>query len=329
MEDAPAKKAAKAESGSDSSDSEEESSDEESDAEMNGDAEKKAAPATNGDAEAAPSKKRKRDEVEEVAAPLNSSVYVNGFSYDSTEEAIREFFSACGEISTIRLPLWEDSGRLKGFGYIDFAAAEGATAAIAMNGQELDGRWLKIEPSNKGPTNKKPRTFELSERPDGCREVFVGNLSWNATDDEVWKCFEDCGAIARVRIKTDYDTGRSKGFGWVEFESEDAVDKAIKKAGFEIAGRPIRVDYGGKKQTSGGGRGRGRGRGGGRGGRGGYGGRGGGGGYGGGGYGGGRPSYGGGRGGGRGRGRGGGRGRGRGAPRKTGIKASSGTKITF
>lgn len=211
------------------------------------------------------------------------------------------------------------------FSVVEFDTPAAAAKAIELDGQEMMGRWLKVNLSTSPNSNRdsSPRKQELSEKPANCTSVFVGNLSWAATEDQIREIFSSCGSINNVRIATDPESGRSKGFGHVDFDGTDAVDEAVKLTGTEIAGRAIRVDYAGQREGGGGG-GRG-----GRGGRGGFGGRGGGrGGFGGGDRGGrgGRGGFGG-RGGGR-----GGRGGGAGAPinkNKGSIIPGQGKKVTF
>ena len=87
-----------------------------------------------------------------------------------------------------------------------------------------------------------------AEKPEGCCSVFVGNLPWTATEDDLKWLFEDCGEIASARIATDRETGKPRGFGHVDFSSTEAVDKAMLKAGADLYGRPIRVDFGGRTQ---------------------------------------------------------------------------------
>ena len=135
-------------------------------------------------------------------------------------------------------------------------------------------------------------------------KVFVGNLDFRTTKDEVQSLFSQIGAIKDVFFPTDRESGRPRGFAFVEFQSEEDAPKAIEKFnGYELSGRALRVNPAeDRPRGSGGGGGGGRSFGGGGGG--GYGGGGGGGyGGGGGGYGGGGGGYG---GGGRGGSRGGG-----------------------
>lgn len=126
-------------------------------------------------------------------------------------------------------------------------------------------------------------------------KVFVGNLDFNTTKDEVQSLFSQIGEIRDVFLPMDRESGRPRGFAFVEFASDDDAAKAIEKFnGYELGGRALRVNAaedrprggagggGGRPRPSFGGSGGGGGYSGGGGGGGGYGG-GGGGGYGGGG----------------------------------------------
>jgi nucleolin len=82
------------------------------------------------------------------------------------------------------------------------------------------------------------------EKPEGCKSVFVGNLPFSATEEDLKSLFADCGDIEGARIATDRETGRARGFGYVDFADESAVDKAMAMTGSDLNGRAIRVDYG-------------------------------------------------------------------------------------
>lgn len=104
------------------------------------------------------------------------------------------------------------------------------------------------------------------------KNIFVGNLSFNTSEDELRQMFEAYGQVDRVSIMTDRDTGRSRGFGFVEMASNEDGEKAITALnGSQVGGRALNVNEARPKtERSGGG---GRDRGGDRGGRGGGGGR--------------------------------------------------------
>ncbi len=118
--------------------------------------------------------------------------------------------------------------------------------------------------------------------------IYVGNLPWSTTNDELAAMFAQFGVVGRAQIVTDRETGRSRGFGFVEMPNDAEAQAAIQGLNEQpMNGRPLTVNVAQPRQERGP-RGGGGGYGGGGGGGGGYGGgggrRGGGGGYGGGGY---------------------------------------------
>ena len=90
------------------------------------------------------------------------------------------------------------------------------------------------------------------------KRIYVGNLSWNTSEDELRDFFAAFGSVTSVSIITDRDTGRSRGFAFVEMEDADAV-RAIQEAnGKELGGRSLRIDEAQERQRGGGGGGGGR-----------------------------------------------------------------------
>lgn len=96
------------------------------------------------------------------------------------------------------------------------------------------------------------------------KKLYVGNLAWGVTDEELQNLFSEFGSVASAVVITDRETGRSRGFGFVELE--DGADQAIEAMnGQEIQGRPLRVNEAQSKDRGGrGGGGGGGNRGGGR-----------------------------------------------------------------
>lgn len=103
------------------------------------------------------------------------------------------------------------------------------------------------------------------------KKIYVGNLSYQTTEGDLTSLFEQVGQVDSVNVITDRDTGRSKGFAFVEMNNEDA-DKAITQLnGTEVSGRTLTVNearpreersgnrggYGGGRNSGGGGGGRG------------------------------------------------------------------------
>jgi len=75
-------------------------------------------------------------------------------------------------------------------------------------------------------------------------KLFVGGLSWDTTEDGLRQAFSEFGDIDSVRILTNRDTGKSRGFGFVEYKEKTAAEDAVQKLnGSELDGRNIKVDF--------------------------------------------------------------------------------------
>ncbi len=74
------------------------------------------------------------------------------------------------------------------------------------------------------------------------QKAYVGNLSYSTTEDGLKSFFADCGEIVDVRLITDRDTGRSKGFAFVTFAAREGLDAAIAKNNTELDGRSLRIN---------------------------------------------------------------------------------------
>lgn len=73
-------------------------------------------------------------------------------------------------------------------------------------------------------------------------KLFVGNLPWNVGDLELEDFFNQHGEVQRARVVTDRETGRSRGFGFVEMDVSDVSSVINATNGIELQGRPLRVN---------------------------------------------------------------------------------------
>ncbi|EPX72616.1 gar2 [Schizosaccharomyces octosporus yFS286] len=301
------KKEEKKESSSESSSESESSSDSESDSEEEKKEEKKGkksskssssesdsdsdssdSDSSSSDASSGSSeKKRKAEAVEEekpakVSKPVDSNesctLFVGRLSWSVDDQWLGSEFEEFGTVVGARVIMDGQSGRSKGYGYVDFDSPEAVKKACEVSGQkEIDGRAVNLDVSAPRPSNPQPygqqRAGKFGDQLSAPSDtVFVGNLSFNVTEDDVGSAFATCGEIQSVRLPTDPQSGRLKGFGYVTFSDIDSAKRCVEMNGHFITGRPCRLDFstprtgGGGRGGFGGGRGRGAPRGGGRGG---------------------------------------------------------------
>ncbi len=98
-------------------------------------------------------------------------------------------------------------------------------------------------------------------------KLYVGNLAYSVTSENLGAMFAPYGSVESARVITDRDSGRSKGFGFVEMSNSDEASKSINELnGKEVEGRALNISEAKPQEnrSSGGGRGFGRGRSGGR-----------------------------------------------------------------
>jgi len=82
--------------------------------------------------------------------------------------------------------------------------------------------------------------------------IFVGNLTWTTTEDDLTQLFEPFGAVYQARIATDRETGRSRGFGFVEMPNDAEGEWAIEALnGTSLGGRALTVNEARPRQDRG------------------------------------------------------------------------------
>ncbi|KAH6641674.1 hypothetical protein F5144DRAFT_564551 [Chaetomium tenue] len=133
----------------------------------------------------------------------------------------------------------------RGFAYVDFATFDANVAAIALSETEwyrrkllikdsksFEGRPKKEEPAAvaaDGTTSKGAGSSDAKAAgPGASTKIFVGNMSFNTTEDDLYAHFEKCGKIRWIKVATFEDSGKCKGYGWVNFEDAEAAAWAVK-----------------------------------------------------------------------------------------------------
>eukprot|EP00929_Paragymnodinium_shiwhaense_P098306 TRINITY_DN597_c1_g4_i1.p1 TRINITY_DN597_c1_g4~~TRINITY_DN597_c1_g4_i1.p1 ORF type:complete len:551 (-),score=275.61 TRINITY_DN597_c1_g4_i1:267-1832(-) len=226
--------------------------------------------------EEAPKKKKSKKEAakeEEEEAPKAKKteekeddgcleVFVGGLPWETTEEVLRKDFAECGEITNFKMPM-NDEGKAKGIAFIEFADAAGVTKALAFDGTEYGGRWLKVKKSSDPPSKdggKSKGKGKDGKGKDGGKgakefEIFVGGLPFETTEDVLKKDFAECGEIVNFRLPLN-DEGKSRGIAFIEYTNQDSVDKALKFHETEYGGRWISVRKAGDRGDKGKGKGK-------------------------------------------------------------------------
>lgn len=188
--------------------------------------------------------------------PQENSVFLGNLDFGATEEQIMEMCNDLvgpGCATRVRLATNRDTGRPRGFGHIDFDSPESAKKAVAeLNGISLLGREIRVDHAmRKEDMPARPASAGRSNFGGGSKEnsVFIGNLSWDMTQEIMEEMIGDIlgqGLTSNIRLATDRETGRPKGFAHVDFKDAETAERAVSELnGLEVLGRQLRVDKAG------------------------------------------------------------------------------------
>ncbi|KAF1670767.1 nucleolin, partial [Pygoscelis papua] len=181
----------------------------------------------------APEAKKKKTDGPTSAFSLFVGNLVSTKEYEELKTGIKEFFGKKNiDILDVRI------GASKRFGYVDFSSAEDLDKALQLNGKKLMGLEIKLEKA------KSKETIKENKKERDARTLFVKNLPYRLTEDEMREVFENAQEIRIVMNKE----GNSKGMAYVEFKTEAEANKALEeKQGTEIDGRAMVIDFTGEK----------------------------------------------------------------------------------
>lgn len=170
-------------------------------------------------------------------------VYVGGIPYYSSEDDIRSFFEGCGSITALDCMTFPESGKFRGIAILTFKTDAAAQRALALDGADMGGFFLKVQPykanREKVKSNHEKEDF-APKMIEGYNRIYVGNLAWDITEVDLRKFFSDC-KISSIRFGTDKETGDFKGFAHVDFSDGTSLAVAMKLDQNVIKGRPVRI----------------------------------------------------------------------------------------
>ncbi|KAI7831224.1 hypothetical protein BC939DRAFT_437959 [Gamsiella multidivaricata] len=202
--------------------------------------------------------KKKKEKKEGPGRKGEFGIWIGNLSFLTTEKAMRHFFRNVGaEITRLNMPTGSGYNKKgnKGFAYVDFASAEAQANAIKLSESELDGRKVLIKSSKSfegRPALSKAAVQEKSMKQKHAVSptLFIGNLSFQTTRESLHKLFEDCGEIRKVRLATFEDSGKCKGFAYIDYMNPESATTALTNpAKHFLDGRKLNIEYASAEAT--------------------------------------------------------------------------------
>ena len=141
---------------------------------------------------------------------------MGNLSWNIDQDWLASIFESVGGVVGARIITDRDSGRPKGFGYVDFETPEQAQKALELKDTEVDGRPINVDLAQQRAPGESPRQDRATRFGDKISDpsatLFVGNLSFNSSQDSLYELFGQTGEIVSVRVPTDKETGQVKGY---------------------------------------------------------------------------------------------------------------------
>ncbi|KAG4087643.1 polyadenylate binding protein [Neocallimastix lanati (nom. inval.)] len=170
------------------------------------------------------------------------NIFIKNLDVSIDDKALYDTFSAFGNILSCKIAT--ENGVSKGYGFVHFEHSEDAENAIKnVNGMLLNNK--KVYVGHHIP--KKERDAKIEELRSQYTNIYVKNLDESITDDKLRAAFEKFGKITSLVIQKD-DEGKSKGFGFINYENHDEAKKAVDEMNdTEFGGKKIYVSRAQKK----------------------------------------------------------------------------------
>ena len=180
-------------------------------------------------------------------------VWIGNLPWSATKDSLRNFLVENAEMKSEHItrvhlppptkpvnPNWTTKPLNKGFAYVDFSTELAMYSAIALTETKMDGRALLIKnaKSFEGRPDK-PKTEQEQDTGRGAKgaakgahppnkRVFVGNLSFDVTKEDLEAHYAQCGPVEHIHMATFEDSGKCKGYAWVTFGDVEAATSAVK-----------------------------------------------------------------------------------------------------
>ncbi|CAF2020001.1 hypothetical protein Bca4012_079668 [Brassica carinata] len=207
-------------------------------------------PPSSGEEEDEEEEENEEEDADATQASVEEGrLYVGNLPYTITSSELSQLFGEAGNVVDVQIVYDKVTDRSRGFGFVTMGTIEEAKEAIQMfNSSQIGGRTVKVnfpEVPRGGEREVMRTKIRDSNRSyvDSPHKIYAGNLGWNLTSQGLKDAFGDQPGVLGAKVIYERNSGRSRGFGFVSFESEENLQSALGAMnGVEIEGRALRLN---------------------------------------------------------------------------------------
>ncbi|KAJ0606246.1 putative RNA recognition motif domain, nucleotide-binding alpha-beta plait domain superfamily [Helianthus annuus] len=176
-------------------------------------------------------------------------LFIGGISWETSEDKLKEYFSVYGDILQAVVMRDKITGRPRGFGFVVFSDPS-VLDSVLQEKHTIDGRTVEA----KRALSREEQQVSKAGNPSGGRnsggsdsgnmrtkKIFVGGLPATLSEEGFRQYFEAYGNVTDVVVMYDQQTNRPRGFGFISFDSEEAVDRVLHKTFHDLNGKQVEV----------------------------------------------------------------------------------------
>ncbi|GAB4826488.1 hypothetical protein Ancab_033383 [Ancistrocladus abbreviatus] len=171
-------------------------------------------------------------------------LFIGGISWDTNEDRLREYFQNFGDVVEAVIMKDRTTGRARGFGFVIYADPAVAERVVKQK-HMLDGRTVEAKKAvprdDQHIPSKNNSSILGSPGPARTKKIFVGGLPSTVTESDFKRYFDQFGLITDVVVMYDHNTQRPRGFGFITYDSEEAVERALVRNFHELNGKMVEV----------------------------------------------------------------------------------------
>lgn len=175
-------------------------------------------------------------------------LFIGGISWETSEDKLKEYFGSYGEVSQAVVMRDKATGRPRGFGFVVFSDPS-ILDRVLQEKHIIDGRTVEAKRAlsrEEQQTSSRAGNFNSARNSGGggnvkTKKIFVGGLPPTLSEEGFRQYFEAFGHVTDVVVMYDQSTQRPRGFGFVSFDTEDAVDRVLYKTFHDLNGKQVEV----------------------------------------------------------------------------------------